>query len=198
MSVSSFGDEDSDDDTVPLHPTPGERETGWVISRRSHFFQSPVIPYSRKLSVEKIFLNLEILWLFAKVFSAKFGMWHPFSGISKQSVKLFLYFYQFAKVFSCEIFPLCGINLKWSWRLFYLTIGSKVKCCNSSCCYTVPCHYAWSAGEREKKIHTYKLIVEAGILSFHQFPGLLVQYVQVLHGDSIPPKCDLSHRLPVA
>ena len=109
MSVSSFGDEDSDDDTVPLHPTPGERETGWVISRRSHFFQSPVIPYSRKLSVEKIFLNLEILWLFAKVFSAKFGMWHLFSGISKQSVKLF---YHFAKVFSCKIFLLCGIKLK--------------------------------------------------------------------------------------
>ena len=31
MSVSSFGDEDSDDDTVPLYSTPGEKETGWVI-----------------------------------------------------------------------------------------------------------------------------------------------------------------------
>ena len=41
MSVSSFGDEDSDDDTVPLHPTPGERETGWVISGGFPLFSVP-------------------------------------------------------------------------------------------------------------------------------------------------------------
>ena len=32
MSVSSFGDEDSDDDTVPLYSAPGEKETGWVMN----------------------------------------------------------------------------------------------------------------------------------------------------------------------
>ena len=31
------------------------------------------IPYSRKLSREKTFANFVVLWLFVKVFSAKFG-----------------------------------------------------------------------------------------------------------------------------
>ena len=31
------------------------------------------IPYSGKLSREKTFVNFAVLWLFAKVFSAKFG-----------------------------------------------------------------------------------------------------------------------------
>ena len=31
------------------------------------------IPYSEKLSGEKTFTNFAVLWLFAKVFSAKFG-----------------------------------------------------------------------------------------------------------------------------
>ena len=31
------------------------------------------LPYSRKLSREKTFVNFTVLWLFAKVFSTKFG-----------------------------------------------------------------------------------------------------------------------------
>ena len=31
------------------------------------------IPYSRKLLREKTFANFVVLWLFAKIFSAKFG-----------------------------------------------------------------------------------------------------------------------------
>ena len=46
------------------------------------------IPYSRKLSGEKTFANFKVLWLFAKVFSAKFGGM-TFGGTSGQSVKVF-------------------------------------------------------------------------------------------------------------
>ena len=35
------------------------------------------IPYSRKLSKEKTFGNFTVLWLFAKVFSTKFGDMAP-------------------------------------------------------------------------------------------------------------------------
>ena len=34
------------------------------------------VPYSGKLSREKTFTNFTVLWLYAKVFSAKFGAWH--------------------------------------------------------------------------------------------------------------------------
>ena len=34
------------------------------------------VPYSGKLSKKKTFANFVVLWLYAKVFSAKFGAWH--------------------------------------------------------------------------------------------------------------------------
>ena len=36
-----------------------------------------LVPYSGKLSREKTFANFAALWLYAKVFSTKFGVWHP-------------------------------------------------------------------------------------------------------------------------
>ena len=36
-----------------------------------------VISYSGKLLREKTFVNFTVLWLVAKVFSAKFGAWCP-------------------------------------------------------------------------------------------------------------------------
>ena len=38
-----------------------------------HMVQISAIPYSGKLSREKTFANFEVLWLFTKVFSLKFG-----------------------------------------------------------------------------------------------------------------------------
>ena len=35
------------------------------------------LPYSGKLSREKTFTNFTVLWLYAKVFSVKFGAWRP-------------------------------------------------------------------------------------------------------------------------
>ena len=53
-----------------------------------------LVPYSRKLLREKTFANFAVLWLSAKVFSAKFGgcgvLWHSKSE-------------QFAKVFYAKI-----------------------------------------------------------------------------------------------
>ena len=43
-----------------------------------------LIPYSGKLSREKTFVNFAILWLFVKVFSAKFGSMASF-GAAKAS-----------------------------------------------------------------------------------------------------------------
>ena len=42
------------------------------------------VPYSRKLSREKTILNFAVLWLFAKVFSGKFGGIASF-GVAKAS-----------------------------------------------------------------------------------------------------------------
>ena len=67
--------------------------------------------YSGKLSREKTFLNFAVLWLFAKVFSVKFGGVASFGGTSGQSVKVLstkIFFHQFVKVFSHESFPLHG------------------------------------------------------------------------------------------
>ena len=47
------------------------------------------IPYSLKLLRKKTFANFEVSWLFAKVFSAKYGGVVSFSGTSKQSAKFF-------------------------------------------------------------------------------------------------------------
>ena len=51
--------------------------------------QNVAIPYGGKLSKEKTFVNFAALWLFAKVFSVKFGdvfvLWR---GTSKQSTKV--------------------------------------------------------------------------------------------------------------
>ena len=35
------------------------------------------LPYSEKLLREKTFANFAVLWLYAKVFSVKFGVWRP-------------------------------------------------------------------------------------------------------------------------
>ena len=49
------------------------------------------IPYSRKLSREKTFANFTVMWLFAKVFSAKFGGAVSF-GLAKASNRENLFF----------------------------------------------------------------------------------------------------------
>ena len=44
------------------------------------------IPYSGKLSREKTFANFVVLWLYAKLFSAKFGAWRPLA-LQKQAIR---------------------------------------------------------------------------------------------------------------
>jgi len=58
-------------------------------------------------SREKTFANFAVLWLYAKVFSVKFGAWHPLA-LQKRAIRENHYFHQFAKVFSLESFPLYG------------------------------------------------------------------------------------------
>ena len=48
-----------------------------------------MVPYSEKLLRDKTFVNFEVLWLFTKVFSAKFGGVASFGGSSEQSAKVF-------------------------------------------------------------------------------------------------------------
>ena len=77
------------------------------------------ILYSGKLLREKTFANFTVLWLFAKVFSAKFGgmaslAWHK-RAIHESFPRKNRTFHQFMKVFSLESFPLYGkLNLH-SW-----------------------------------------------------------------------------------
>ena len=47
----------------------------------------PNIPeYSGKLSREKTFANFAVLWLYAKVFSVKFGVWYPLA-LQKRAIR---------------------------------------------------------------------------------------------------------------
>ena len=65
------------------------------------------VPHSGKHLRGKTFANLAVLWLFAKVFSAKIGvLWR---GTSEQSARVSprnRILHQFAEVFSLEIFLL--------------------------------------------------------------------------------------------
>ena len=71
-----------------------------------------MLPYSRKLSREKTFANFTVLWLYTKVFTAKFGAWHRLAQQKRPIHESFLHekriFHQFTKVFSLESFPLYG------------------------------------------------------------------------------------------
>ena len=64
------------------------------------------MPDSRKLPRKKTFTNFKVLWLFVKVFSAKFGGMALFGDASEQSAKVFsAKNHQFTKVFSSKSFP---------------------------------------------------------------------------------------------
>ena len=67
------------------------------------------IPYSGKLSREKTFVNFAVLWLFAKVFSVKFGGVASFGTVKASNLRKFSlrksYFHQFV----CKSFPLYGV-----------------------------------------------------------------------------------------
>ena len=71
------------------------------------------LPYSGKLSREKTFVNFVVLWLFAKVFSAKFLGMVSFGVAKVRNPQKFSpqrsYFHQFTKVSSLESFVLYGI-----------------------------------------------------------------------------------------
>ena len=53
-----------------------EREGKQSLTDRTAL-RSLLVPYSRELLREKPFMNFAVLWLFAKVFFAKFGAWCP-------------------------------------------------------------------------------------------------------------------------
>ena len=83
------------------------------------------VPYSGKLSRERTFMNFAVVWLFVKVFSAKFGNEMFFgaaklSNPQKFSLRKFI-FHQFLKVFSLESFPLYSIC---RIKQLYVTFGS--------------------------------------------------------------------------
>ena len=61
----------------------------WLYVQTTQLLTDLRVPYSGKLSREKTFANFTVLWQFAKVFSAKFGAWHPLARQSEQSVKIF-------------------------------------------------------------------------------------------------------------
>ena len=46
-----------------------------------------ILLYSGKLSREKTFANFKILWLYAKDFFAKFGVWHPLGLLQKRAIR---------------------------------------------------------------------------------------------------------------
>ena len=77
------------------------------------------IPSSGKLSREKTFANFAVLWLYAKVFSAKFGAWHPLAWQKWAIHESFLceiIFFTNSRKFSPSKVS-CYTVL--SWRFFY-------------------------------------------------------------------------------
>ena len=73
------------------------------------------LPYSGKLSRGKTCKNFVVLWLFAKVFSVKFGGVVSLVQQKRAIRKSFLceshIFHQFAKVFSLESY--CGVSFPY-------------------------------------------------------------------------------------
>ena len=72
---------------------------GWRLGCKQKHMR---VLYGGKFLKEKTFMNSEILWLFAKVFSAKFWHMASFGGTSEQSTRVShenLSFHQLSKVF---------------------------------------------------------------------------------------------------
>ena len=71
------------------------------------------ILYSGKLLREKTFANFVVLWLFTKVFSAKFGGVASFAVAIESNLRKFFFriFKQFTKVFSSKVFSLESLPL---------------------------------------------------------------------------------------
>ena len=84
------------------------------------------IPYHGKHSRETTFVNFKVLWLFAKVFSVKFGdvasTGSTIDCTSEQSAKVFftkiLFSTNSRSVFSRESFPLYGIFITLQTRCY--------------------------------------------------------------------------------
>ena len=94
--------------TLSVHgQSPTKKQHSHVILCVPPWFVD-LIPYSGKLLREKTFANFAVLWLFMKVFSVKFGMWHSLAWHKRAICGSFSYenriFHQFAKVFSLK-FP---------------------------------------------------------------------------------------------
>ena len=58
---------------------------------------------------EKTFTNFTVLWLFAKVFSAKFGAWCPLAWDKRAIHESFFRFFTNLRSFSLKSFPLYGM-----------------------------------------------------------------------------------------
>ena len=66
-------------------------------------------------------MNFAVLWLYAKVSSAKFGVWHP-SGQQKQAIRESCLredriFHQFAKVLSLKVSRYTVFFFRDAWRV---------------------------------------------------------------------------------
>ena len=117
----------------------------WEIGTAISWIAQNAVP---KLSREKTFANFAVLWLFAKVFSTKFGGVAPLALQKRATCESFLHenriFHQFAKVFSLESFPLYG-NFD----------GSISSCsCPSNIIATCEMHmYAWQVHHSPHSCH---------------------------------------------
>ena len=96
-----------------------------------------VVPYSGKLSREKTFMDFAFLWLFAKVFSVKFGGVASFGTAQASDQRRFslrkLYFSPIHKVFSLESFLLYGIQhtVYGEWQ----DLGTRLGCGHLNNCH---------------------------------------------------------------
>ena len=132
--------------SVHFHPSP--------FTRPSFNWHMWYLPYSGKLSREKTFVNFAVLWLYAKVFSAKFGMWCPLARQKRTIRWSFLHENRIftnsgkfspSKVFSLESFP-HHCTCFW-WRLTCFYESSFAYCA----CVTVdsdkPCYEPWQSSK---------------------------------------------------
>ena len=82
----------------------------------------PIVPYSGKLSREKTFTNFMVLWLYTKLFSAKFGAWRP-SALQKRAIR---------ESFLCENRIFTHSQKFSPSKVFCFTVQSCHK--NTQCC----------------------------------------------------------------
>ena len=88
-------------------------------------------PWQQKTFKGENFCKFEVLWLFAKVFSVKFGGVASFCGTSKQSAKVFsakIFFPPIHESLLLRKFPAIQYSITSNWSFHFMILSCIFRC----------------------------------------------------------------------